>query len=164
MVRNTANRPTAGPRGGTAAPSAISLCCRSASSTGSRATTSSSSGATRVLGRTRSTTTGVVSSAAAVRVSPGVSHRDRSISSGSEGSAASRTGRGPVSAATILGEVADIRRYPSRHAFAAANGTGGESGREAIRCLEQRLSDVVDETLHDDLAAGRAPATAAAGR
>ena len=28
-----------------------------------------------------------------------------------------------MGAATILGEVADIRRYRSRHAFAAANGT-----------------------------------------
>ena len=32
-------------------------------------------------------------------------------------------GLGPVGAATVLGEVADIRRYRSRHAFAAANGT-----------------------------------------
>jgi transposase len=31
-------------------------------------------------------------------------------------------GLGPVGAATILGEVADVRRYRSRHAFAAANG------------------------------------------
>ena len=149
----------------------------------------------------------MVSSNAAVRVTAGVSHRNRYISSGSEGSAASRTGLGPVSAATILGEVADIRRYRSRHAFAAANGTApipassgrttrhrlnrsgnrqldrvlttiaitqirvdteghayyqreraeGKSGREAIRCLERRLSDVVYKTLHDDLAAGRAP-------
>jgi transposase len=41
-------------------------------------------------------------------------------------------GLGPVSAATILGEVADIRRYRSRHAFAAANGTAplpASSGR-----------------------------------
>jgi transposase len=121
-------------------------------------------------------------------------------------------GLGPVSAATILGEVADIRRYRSRHAFAAANGTAplpassgrttrhrlnrsgnrqlnrvlytiaitqiradtegrayyqrkraeGKSGREALRCLKRRLSDVVYKALHEDLAAGRAPA--AAGR
>ena len=31
-------------------------------------------------------------------------------------------GLGPVGAATILGEVADVRRYRSRHGFAAANG------------------------------------------
>ncbi len=123
-------------------------------------------------------------------------------------------GVGPINAATILGEVADIRRYRSRHAFAAANGTAplpassgrttrhrlnrsgnrqlnrvlytiaitqiradtegrayyqrkraeGKSGREALRCLKRRLSDVVYKTLHEDLAAGRAPATAAAGR
>jgi hypothetical protein len=41
-------------------------------------------------------------------------------------------GLGPVGAATILGEVADVRRYRSRHAFAAANGTAplpASSGR-----------------------------------
>ncbi|WP_138759768.1 IS110 family transposase [Modestobacter altitudinis] len=114
---------------------------------------------------------------------------------------------GPVGAATILGEVADVRRYRSRHAFAAANGTApipassgrttrhrlnrsgnrtlnrvlytmaitqiradtegrayylrkraeGKTGREALRCLKRRLSDVVYKTLHEDLAAGRAP-------
>lgn len=120
-------------------------------------------------------------------------------------------GVGPVGAATILGEVADIRRYRSRHAFAAANGTAplpansgrttsrhrlnrsgnrtlnrvlytiaitqiradtegrayyqrkraeGKTSREALRCLKRRLSDVVYKTLHDDLAAGRAPAPA----
>ena len=117
-------------------------------------------------------------------------------------------GLGPVGAATILGEVADVRRYRSRHAFAAANGTAplpassgrttrhrlnrsgnrtlnrvlytmaitqvradtegrayylrkraeGKTGREALRCLKRRLSDVVYKTLHEDLVAGRAPA------
>jgi transposase len=116
-------------------------------------------------------------------------------------------GLGPVGAATILGEVADIRRYRSRHAFAAANGTApipassgrttrhrlnrsgnrtlnrvlytmaitqiradtegrayylrkraeGKTGREALRCLKRRLSDVVYKKLQEDLAAGRAP-------
>ncbi|MCZ2818711.1 IS110 family transposase [Modestobacter sp. VKM Ac-2984] len=116
-------------------------------------------------------------------------------------------GLGPIGAATILGEVADVRRYRSRHAFAAANGTApipassgrtsrhrlnrsgnrtlnrvlytmaitqiradtegrayylrkraeGKTGREALRCLKRRLSDVVFKTLHEDLAAGRAP-------
>lgn len=32
-------------------------------------------------------------------------------------------GVGPVIAATILGRVGDVRRYPSRHHFATANGT-----------------------------------------
>jgi transposase len=112
-------------------------------------------------------------------------------------------GLGPVGAATILGEVADIRRYRSRHAFAAANGTApipassgrtsrhrlnrsgnrtlnrvlytmaitqiradtegrayylrkraeGKTGREALRCLKRRLSDLVYKTLHEDLTA-----------
>ncbi len=116
-------------------------------------------------------------------------------------------GLGSIGAATVLGEVADVRRYRSRHAFAAANGTAplpassgrtsrhrlnrsgnrtlnrvlytmaitqiradtegrayylrkraeGKTGREALRCLKRRLSDVVYKTLHDDLAAGRAP-------
>ncbi|WP_246078378.1 hypothetical protein [Modestobacter excelsi] len=33
----------------------------------------------------------------------------------------------------------------------------GKTGREALRCLKRRLSDVVYKTLHEDLAAGRAP-------
>ncbi len=111
-------------------------------------------------------------------------------------------GLGAVGAATILGEVADIRRYRSRHAFAAANGTApipassgrtsrhrlnrsgnrtlnrvlytmaitqiradtegrayylrkraeGKTGREALRCLKRRLSDLVFKALHEDLA------------
>ena len=118
-------------------------------------------------------------------------------------------GLGPVGAATILGEVADVRRYRSRHGFAAANGrpapgllwahheasaqslgqphpesgalhdgdhpdprrhegrayylrkrAEGKTGREALRCLERRLSDVVCRTLQEDLAAGRAPTAA----
>jgi transposase len=123
-------------------------------------------------------------------------------------------GLGPIGAATTLGEVADIRRYRSRHAFAAANGTAplpassgrttrhrlnrsgnrtlnrvlytmaitqiradtegrayylrkraeGKTGREALRCLKQRLSDVVYRTLHEDLAAGRIPTAALPGR
>ncbi len=123
-------------------------------------------------------------------------------------------GLGPIGAATILGEVADIRRYRSRHAFAAANGTAplpassgrttrhrlnrsgnrtlnrvlytmaitqiradtagrayylrkraeGKTGREALRCLKRRLSDVVFKTLHDDLTAGRTPTPASRGR
>jgi transposase len=123
-------------------------------------------------------------------------------------------GLGPVGAATILGEVADVRRYRSRHAFAAANGTAplpassgraprhrlnrsgnrtlnrvlytmaitqiradtegrayylrkraeGKTGREALRCLKRRLSDLVYKTLHEDLAAGRNPTAALQGR
>ncbi|HYP44220.1 MAG TPA: hypothetical protein VEQ66_03365 [Propionibacteriaceae bacterium] len=36
----------------------------------------------------------------------------------------------------------------------------GKTGREARRCLERRLSDVVYRTLQEDLAAGRAPTAA----
>jgi transposase len=116
-------------------------------------------------------------------------------------------GVGPVGAATILGEVADIRRYRSRHAFAAANGTApipassgrtsrhrlnragnrtlnrvlytmaitqiradtegrayyqrkraeGKTGREALRCLKRRLSDLIYKTMHADLARAAQP-------
>jgi transposase len=121
-------------------------------------------------------------------------------------------GVGPVGAATILGEVADIRRYRSRHAFAAANGTApipassgrtsrhrlnragnrtlnrvlytmaitqiradtegrayyqrkraeGKTGREALRCLKRRLSDLIYTTMHAELAEQSTPATTAA--
>jgi transposase len=111
-------------------------------------------------------------------------------------------GIGLVSAATILGEVADVRRYRSRHAFAAANVAApipassgrtsrhrlnragnrtlnrvlytmaitqiradtegrayylskraeGKTGRESLRCLKRRLSDLIYKILHEDLA------------
>ncbi len=112
-------------------------------------------------------------------------------------------GVGVFVAARILAEVIDVRRYPSRHAFAAANGSApipassgrtvrhrlnrggnrqlnralytiaiteiradtegrayyerkraeGKTGREALRCLKRRLSDVVYRTLRADQAA-----------
>jgi transposase len=111
-------------------------------------------------------------------------------------------GIGPLVAARILAEVVDVRRYPTRHAFAAANGTAplpassgrtvrhrlnrtgnrslnralytvaiteiraenegrayyrrkraeGKTGREALRCLKRRLSDIVYRTLREDQA------------
>ena len=57
-------------------------------------------------------------------------------------------GIGPTGAATILGEVADIRRYRSRHAFAAANGTAplpANSGRTTRR---HRLNRSGNRTLN----------------
>jgi transposase len=57
-------------------------------------------------------------------------------------------GVGPTGAATILGEVADIRRYRSRHAFAAANGTAplpANSGRTTSR---HRLNRSGNRTLN----------------
>ncbi|MBM7808492.1 transposase [Geodermatophilus bullaregiensis] len=112
-------------------------------------------------------------------------------------------GIGVSVAARILAEVVDVRRYRSRHAFAAANGSApipassgrtmrhrlnrggnrqlnralytiaiteiradtegrayyarkraeGKTGREALRCLKRRLSDVVYRTLRADQAA-----------
>lgn len=109
-------------------------------------------------------------------------------------------GIGIFVAARILAEVGDVRRYPSRHAFAAANGSApipassgrtvrhrlnrggnrqlnralytmaiteiradtegrayyqrkraeGKTGREALRCLKRRLSDVIYRTLRAD--------------
>jgi transposase len=121
-------------------------------------------------------------------------------------------GAGVFVAARILAEVVDVRRYPSRHHFAAANGSApipassgrtsryrlnrggnrqlnralytiaiteiradtegrayylrkraeGKTGREALRCLRRRLSDVVYRTMRADLEPARQPVTAAA--
>ncbi|SFP87473.1 Transposase [Geodermatophilus dictyosporus] len=122
-------------------------------------------------------------------------------------------GIGVFVAARILAEVVDVRRYPSRHAFAAANGSApipassgrtvrhrlnrggnrqlnralytiaiteiradtegrayyarkraeGKTGREALRCLKRRLSDVVYRTLRaDQLTSPLQPLTATA--
>jgi transposase len=82
-------------------------------------------------------------------------------------------GVGPVIASTLIGEIVDVRRYRSRHAFASANGTApipassgrtsrhrlyrrklaeGKTDREALRCLKRRLSDLIYKTLHNDVA------------
>jgi transposase len=116
-------------------------------------------------------------------------------------------GIGTLIAARILAEVVDINRYPSRHHFAAANGSApipassgrtvrhrlnrggnrqlnralytiaiteiradtegrayyqrkraeGKTGREALRCLKRRLSDVIYKTLRADAAAAAQP-------
>ncbi|WP_207620089.1 IS110 family transposase [Nocardioides sp. IC4_145] len=111
-------------------------------------------------------------------------------------------GIGPVVAGRLLAEVVDVRRYPHRNAFAAANGTApipassgrtvrhrynpggnrqlnkalytiaitqirgdtegrryydrkraeGKTGREALRCLKRRLSDLVYRVMTEDIA------------
>jgi transposase len=121
-------------------------------------------------------------------------------------------GAGVFVAARILAEVVDVRRYPSRHHFAAANGSApipassgrtsryrlnrggnrqlnralhtiaiteiradtegrayylrkraeGKTGREALRCLKRRLSDVVYRTMRADLQPASKPQPAAA--
>jgi transposase len=120
-------------------------------------------------------------------------------------------GIGPLIAARILAEVVDIRRYPTRHAFASANGSAplpassgrtvrhrlnrggnrrlnrclytialteiradtegrayyqrkraeGKTGREAMRCLKRRLSDVIYRSMLNDI---RDQATTLGGR
>jgi transposase len=60
-------------------------------------------------------------------------------------------GVGPVGAATILGEVADIRRYRSRHAFAAANGTApipASSGRTSRHRLNRAGNRTMNRVLY----------------
>ena len=60
-------------------------------------------------------------------------------------------GVGPVGAATILGEVADIRRYRSRHAFAAANGTApipASSGRTSRHRLNRSGNRTLNRVLY----------------
>jgi transposase len=116
-------------------------------------------------------------------------------------------GVGALTAARILADVGDVRRYPSADHFASANGTApipassgrtvrhrlnrggnrrlnkalyfvaltqahyhpparayldrkraqGKTGREALRCLKRRLSDVVFRTLQADALALAAP-------
>ena len=111
-------------------------------------------------------------------------------------------GIGPVVAGRLLAEVVDVRRYPTRNTFAAANGTApipassgrtvrhrynpggnrqlnkalytvaitqirgdtegrryydrkraeGKTGREALRCLKRRLSDLVYRVMTEDIA------------
>lgn len=118
-------------------------------------------------------------------------------------------GIGPVVAGRLLAEVVDMRRYPNRNTFAAANGTApipassgrtvrhrynpggnrqlnkalytiaitqirgdtegrryydrkraeGKTGREALRCLKRRLSDLIYRVMTDDIATQ--PATTA---
>jgi Transposase IS116/IS110/IS902 family len=50
---------------------------------------------------------------------------------------------GPIVAATNIGHVFDVRRYPTRHHFATANGTAripASSGRTEAVCPSQRLA------------------------
>jgi transposase len=60
-------------------------------------------------------------------------------------------GLGPIGAATVLGEVADIRRYRSRHAFAAANGTAplpASSGRTTRHRLNRTGNRTLNRVLY----------------
>jgi transposase len=60
-------------------------------------------------------------------------------------------GIGPASAATILGEVADVRRYRFRHAFAAANGTApipASSGRTSRHRLNRTGNRTLNRVLY----------------
>src|SRR3954453_1296267 len=60
-------------------------------------------------------------------------------------------GLGPVGAATILGEVADVRRYRSRHAFASANGTAplpASSGRTTRHRLNRSGNRTLNRVLY----------------
>ena len=55
-------------------------------------------------------------------------------------------GVGPVLAATFLGEVGDVRRFPTKHHFARKLAEG-KSPKEALRGLKRRLSDAVYRCL-----------------
>jgi len=60
-------------------------------------------------------------------------------------------GAGPIVAATILGEVLDVRRYRSRHAFAAANGTApipASSGRTSRHRLNRAGNRTLNRALY----------------
>jgi len=60
-------------------------------------------------------------------------------------------GAGPIVAATILGEVLDVRRYRSKHAFAAANGTApipASSGRTSRHRLNRAGNRTLNRALY----------------
>jgi transposase len=73
-------------------------------------------------------------------------------------------GIGTITAATILGEIGDVRRFPTRHAFAKYNGTapaskstGGRQRHTARRGCNQRLKralwqSALSAVRHDPLA------------
>lgn len=60
-------------------------------------------------------------------------------------------GAGPIVAATILGKVLDVRRYRSKHAFAAANGTApipASSGRTSRHRLNRAGNRTLNRALY----------------
>jgi transposase len=59
-------------------------------------------------------------------------------------------GVGPVLAATFLGEVGDIRRFPSKHHFAAHTGTAPREGSSG-QVVRHRLSRAGDRKLNHAL-------------
>jgi transposase len=59
-------------------------------------------------------------------------------------------GVGPVLAATFLGEVGDVRRFPSKHHFAAHTGTAPLEASSG-QVIRHRLSRVGDRKLNHAL-------------
>ena len=60
-------------------------------------------------------------------------------------------GVGPVVAATIIGHVSDVRRYPTRHHFATANGTApipASSGRTVRHRLNRGGNRQLNRALY----------------
>ncbi len=60
-------------------------------------------------------------------------------------------GVGPVIAATVLGDVADIGRFPDRHRFAAYNGTApveASSGKRKVFRLSRRGNRRMNHAIH----------------
>jgi transposase len=60
--------------------------------------------------------------------------------------------------------ITQIRADTEGRAYYLRKRAEGKTGREALRCLKRRLSDVVYRTLHENLAAGRIPTAASQGR
>jgi transposase len=60
--------------------------------------------------------------------------------------------------------ITQIRADTEGRAYYLRKRAEGKTGREALRCLKRRLSDLVYKTLHEDLAAGRIPTAALQGR
>jgi transposase len=62
-------------------------------------------------------------------------------------------GVGPVIAGTVIGDVADVARFPGRDHFASCNGTApaeGETHKEALRSLKRKVSDAIFARLKAD--------------
>lgn len=60
-------------------------------------------------------------------------------------------GVGPIVAATVLGYVRDIRRFPTRDRFASYNGTApieASSGNRTIHRLSRRRNRQLNYVIH----------------
>jgi len=67
----------------------------------------------------------------------------------------SRTGNRQLNAALHRVAMTQAHWHPAAKELMARRKSGGDSGREALRVLKRRLSDVVYAALHEDLTANQ---------